>query len=370
MYKYYDKPLIYVSCLLIWIGTATVYSATNFDLDYLTKQLIAVLASLVVFAFIVMIPIEKIQYYARYGFLAALIIGIAVLLPTIGHTVNGSTRWISIGGFTIHTGELIKLFSIPYLASYISRNRETILSTKLRVFRPLLMLCVLCVLLLQQPDFGGGVVLLISIVGTLFLSGAPLLSFVAIFVGSIVSIIFLALSSPYRVARITSFLDPWSDPFNSGYQLTQSLIAFGRGELFGLGYGASIQKLGYLPEAHQDFIFAIFTEEFGALGAIGLMLLVLFVAYRIFHIGRLAVNAGSWFAGSLAFFTAISIACSAIFHIGVNVGVLPTKGLGLPFISYGRNSLVVTLILIAIIIRLDLERKAGTLPIRLRSRII
>lgn len=358
LFSYSDKPLVYTSFLLILVGTASIYSATNFDLQLLTKHLIAVCISIFSFILAVLIPTPILQKYSKYAFIIAVLICIANFSP-LGLSVNGAIIGIKIGEVVIHTGEFIKLCSILYLANFIVENRETMLSTSFGVYRPLITLSLLCLFLwVQQSDFAGSIILFISIVGTLFLTGAPLLAFVGILIFTVLPVYIFIVIAPYRMASLTAFTDPWSDPFIYGYQLTHSLIAFGRGELFGLGYGSSIQKLSYLPESHGDFILAVFAEEFGAMGAICLMVLLLFVASRILHIGRIATIAGNWFAGSLAYFTAILFASSILFNYGVNVGVLPTRGISLPFVSFDPYNLLLISVLIGFLVRIDIEYKA------------
>ncbi|MGD8642349.1 MAG: putative lipid II flippase FtsW, partial [Gammaproteobacteria bacterium] len=266
--------------------------------------------------------------------------------------VNGSTRWLSLGVLNVQPSELIKLFVVVFLSSYLVRRGEEVRTTVKGFLKPMLILGIIGILLLLEPDFGSGVVIAFTTMGLMFLGGVRLWQFGVLMLLMATSLVMLAYSSPYRVERLTSFLNPWADPFDSGFQLTQALIAFGRGEWIGVGLGHSVQKLFYLPEAHTDFLFAVISEELGLVG--GLLVIGLFavVVYRAFHIGHAALCNDDRFAGYLAFGIGLLIGFQALINIGVNMGILPTKGLTLPLMSYGGSSMIATCVACAMLLRI------------------
>jgi cell division protein FtsW len=282
---------------------------------------------------------------------------IAVLIPGIGKTVNGSTRWISLGFFTLQGSEFVKLFSIVYIAGYLVRRKEDIHQSMAGFVKPLMLIGLMVLLLLEQPDFGASVVIMASVMGMIFLAGVPFRHFLPI-----ISIFFaltfvIARWQPYRLERLTSFADPWAHQFDGGYQLTQALIAFGRGEWFGLGLGNSIQKLFFLPEAHTDFLFSILGEELGVFGA-GFLVFVFFsLVIRALIIGRRAQQMDMEFHAYLAYGVALLLGIQAAINIGVNIGLLPTKGLTLPLVSFGGNSLIVSCMLVGMLLRVEYETR-------------
>jgi cell division protein FtsW len=266
---------------------------------------------------------------------------VLVLIPGLGRVVNGSSRWLSLGGVSLQISEFAKLGVIIYLASYIVRYDEAIKTQIKSVLHPLLLIGFICILLILEPDFGTTVVITMTSMGLLFLAGMPLWQFVVL--GSILGVGFfgLAISAPYRLERLTAFLDPWADQYDTGYQLTQALIAFGRGEWFGVGLGSSVQKLFYLPEAHTDFVFAVLAEELGLVGAVLTILLYVALLWRGFSIGYFAEKRNEKFSAFICYGICLWIGLQTFINVGVNTGLLPTKGLTLPFISYGGNSLMV-----------------------------
>ena len=280
---------------------------------------------------------------------------VLVLIPGIGKQVNGSIRWLGFGPINLQPSELIKLFVVVYLAGYLVRRGEAVSSSAHAFFKPMGILAVIALLLLMEPDFGATVVILTTTLGMMFLGGVRLWQFGMLIAFASVAMAVLALSSPYRLQRLSTFLNPWADPFNSGFQLTQALIAFGRGEWFGVGLGGSIQKLFYLPEAHTDFLFAVLAEELGLFGAVTVIALFALLIWRAFSIGRVAEQAGNRFAAMLAYGLGMWIALQAFINIGVNMGVLPTKGLTLPLMSYGGSSIVASCIAIALLMRVNYE---------------
>ncbi|MAZ06528.1 MAG: putative lipid II flippase FtsW [Halomonas sp.] len=315
--------------------------------------------------------------FAGLGFLAALVavnvpvawwersgwlllgIGLLVLvlvLTPLGRTVNGSTRWIPFGLFNVQVSEVAKLCLIAYLAGYVVRRREELLNTWAGFLKPLVVLGLASVLLVIQPDFGATVVLVTAAAGMIFLSGVRLSRFVPLIGTLVVLGAILIVTQPYRLKRVVSYLDPWKDQFDSGYQLTQSLIAFGRGDWGGVGLGNSIQKLFYLPEAHTDFIFAIIAEEFGLLGSLLVLSLFTLLVITGFVIARRAENAGMPFAACFAYGLTLLVGLQAGINMAVSTGLLPTKGLTLPLVSYGGSSLMITCVSIGILARVEMER--------------
>ena len=289
--------------------------------------------------------------------LTAFALLLAVLVPGVGTQVNGSVRWLNTGLFRLQVSEPAKLMILLYLASYLNRYGEEVRTQLSGFIKPLALLGLAAILLLLEPDFGATVVMLATAMGIIFIAGARLWQFGGMLGLGGVSLAGLAVSSPYRMERLTTFLNPWADPFNSGFQLTQSLIAIGRGEWFGVGLGASIQKLFYLPEAHTDFVFAVLAEELGLLGVCVVIALYAVVVWRAFVIAIQAEKAGNGFASLLAHGIGIWIGLQAFINMGVNMGLLPTKGLTLPLMSYGGSSMVVVCAAIALLLRVDHETR-------------
>jgi cell division protein FtsW len=278
-----------------------------------------------------------------------------VLLPGIGKQVNGSMRWLGFGPFGLQVSEFVKLTMIVYLSGYLVRQEKQVQNQIRGFLKPLMVLAVITFLLLREPDFGAATVILITSLGMLFLAGVRIWQFIILLSGVAIILGVLAISSPYRLARLTTFLNPWANQFDSGYQLTQSLIAFGRGGWFGVGLGESIQKLFYLPEGHTDFLFAVLTEELGLIGGLFVILLFSLLVWRALTIGYHCFNIGQFFSAYLAYGIGLNIALQVMINIGVNTGVLPTKGLTLPLMSYGGSSLLITCTLLALLLRIDYE---------------
>ena len=280
-----------------------------------------------------------------------------VLVPGIGRTVNGSRRWLSLGPIGIQVSELAKVTMILYLSGYLVRQQSSVRQSVLGFIRPMIVLGVVAVLLLCEPDFGATVVISGTVMAMLFLSGVKLRYFLGIVLVVGFCLIFLAVSSPYRVARLTAFLNPWADQFNSGYQLTQSLIAFGRGGWLGTGLGDGVQKSFYLPESHTDFLFAVLAEELGLVGILLVLTLYSILVFRGFVIGLTAYNKERLFAAYTAYGITFWLGLQAAINMGVNAGLLPTKGLTLPLLSYGGASVVVNCMAIALLLRIDHENR-------------
>ena len=304
------------------------------------------------------LPLPRWQALGPVIFLSAGVLLVAVLVPGLGHAVNGSSRWIGFGGVYFQPSELMKLCMVVFMAAYLARHGDAVRTSLQGFGKPLLLLLGVAGLLMLEPDFGSTAVLAATVLGLLFLAGMRLWPF-ALLAGVIgAGLVTLALAAPYRLERLTSFMNPWADPFNSGFQLTQALIAFGRGGWFGVGLGGSVQKLNYLPEAHTDFVFAVLAEELGLLGSVLVLGLFALVIARAWLVAARAERSGNAFAAYLAYGIALWLGLQAIVNIGVNMGVLPTKGLTLPLLSYGGSSQVITLIACALLLRVDYETRS------------
>jgi cell division protein FtsW len=282
-----------------------------------------------------------------------------VLIPGVGVKVNGSRRWLSLGPMTLQASEFAKLTLIVYLAGYLQRREAQVRSEWQGFVKPMAMIFAVTLLLLMEPDFGATVVTVGTAFGMLFLAGVKIGHFLLVMLGSAGALAILVISEPYRVQRLTAYTDPWADQFNTGYQLTQSLIAFGRGEWFGVGLGNSVQKLFYLPEAHTDFVFAIWAEETGLVGALLVVVLFLVLVYRVFQVARLSQRVGDLFGAHICHGVALVFAAQAFINIGVSTGLLPTKGLTLPLVSYGGSSLIVSCCMLALVLRVELQCRIG-----------
>jgi cell division protein FtsW len=324
----------------------------------------ALAAALVTYTLVPLALLERLRMLALVAAVAVLVL---VLMPGIGREVNGSQRWIALPGFSIQASELAKLGYLIWLAGYINLRRDALTQSWQAFLTPLGVFAGLALLLLLEPDFGAAVVLGIATLGMLFMAGVPMLRFLSIALAVVAMAGMVALLQPYRVARLMSFLDPWADQFGSGYQLTQSLIAFGRGHLDGVGLGNSVQKLFYLPEAHTDFVFAVTAEEFGLIGSATIITLFMLVCWRIFRLAFQLLDKGQMFSGQLVLGIGLVLATQAFINMGVNMGMLPTKGLTLPLVSYGGSSLLVTGVMIALVLRIGTEA-TPVAPVRRRER--
>lgn len=359
----YDRTLVWLSISLAMIGFVMVTSASmpvaqrlaqdpflfaKRDALYLTLAFCVSLITL-------RVPMALWQRYSPLLLLLSLILLIVVLV--VGSSVNGASRWISLGPLRIQPAELAKLALFCYLSSYLVRKVEEVRNSFWGFCKPMGVMVLLAVLLLAQPDLGTVVVLFVTTLGVLFLAGAKLWQFLAIIGSGIFAVVLLVIAEPYRMKRVTSFLRPWDDPFGSGYQLIQSLMAYGRGDLWGQGLGNSVQKLEYLPEAHTDFIFAILGEELGFVGVVSVLLMIFFLAFRAMAIGKNALEVEQRFSGFLACAIGIWFSFQAVINVGAAAGVLPTKGLTLPLISYGGSSLLVMTTAIVILLRIDYETR-------------
>lgn len=361
----YDKWLIILVLALLVFGLLMVASASIEISDqrlhqpfyYFYRQFALLLLGVLLGGFIVQF---EIAFWERMGgvlLLATCCALVLVLLPGIGHSVNGSMRWLSLGFMNIQASEIAKFAIVIYLAGYLTRRNTEIKMSLTGFLKPLGILAFVAALLLKEPDFGATVVVMTTALGMMFLAGMRLRHFSILFILVLIALSILAISAPYRLHRLTSFLNPWANPFDSGYQLTQSLIAFGRGGWFGVGLGKGIQKLFYLPEAHTDFLFAVIAEEFGLIGMLIVLALFTFLVARILYIGRRAQVLGQHFAAYIAYGFGLWIAIQFMVSIGVNSGMLPTKGLTLPLMSYGGSSMLMNCVVIALLLRIDYENR-------------
>jgi cell division protein FtsW len=368
----YDRWLILTLVSIIGLGLLMIASASIETSDqqlhqpfyYFYRQSVYLIVGIVLGTVIIQFEIavwEKISGVLLVGTMLMLAL---VLFPGIGHSVNGSARWIGLGPIGIQVSEMAKFAMIIYMASYLLRNNEEIQSKFIAFLKPMGIVAVVALLLLREPDFGATVVIVATTLGMMFFAGMSLRNFVLLLAAVLVGLAVIAISEPYRLLRLTSFLNPWANPFSSGYQLTQSLIAFGRGGWLGVGLGNSIQKLFYLPEAHTDFIFAVIAEELGLIGMLVVIGLFAFLVLRIFTIGRRAQKLGQHFAGFMAYGFGLWIAIQFSVSMGVNTGLLPTKGLTLPLMSYGGSSMLVNCITIAVLLRIDYENRMLALGLR------
>jgi len=362
-----DAVLIFIVLSLLCIGLVMVASAsisvadskTSTAFFYFYRQLIFAVIGL--FAVMMIFKI-RLVYWEKSGMaLLALsfVMVVLVLIPGIGKTVNGSTRWIPIGVLNLQVSEVVKLFLMVYVAGYLVRHGEQVRSSLWGFIKPMIMVGLVCLFLLLEPDFGASVVIMVTVLGMTFLAGVRFTQFAAVITlfGSAAAL--LIITSPYRLQRLTAFVNPWADPFDSGFQLTQSLIAIGSGGWSGVGLGSSVQKLFYLPEAHTDFLFAVLAEELGLIGVIVVISLYAALVFRTFMIARKAESCGNQFAAYLSYGIGIWLGLQAFINIGVNMGVLPTKGLTLPLMSYGGSSLIVVCASIGLLLRISYECSNG-----------
>lgn len=359
----YDKLFLILLMVILCFGLVMVTSASvpvaarlfDNELHFTIRHLVYIGIGVGLSIIVLSVPVQWWHNSNLLLLIAGVVLLVAVLI--VGKNVNGSTRWLSVGPIGIQAAEPAKLFFFVYLASYLVRRHEQVRENFKGFLKPLIMLVVFAGLLLMQPDLGTVIVMFATTVALLFLAGARIWQFILLIATGLILISGLIFYSEYRWKRVTAFLDPWDDPFGSGYQLTQSLMAFGRGSWFGQGLGNSILKLEYLPEAHTDFILAVIAEETGFVGVTILLALLFTLVYRALRIGQRALAKDMSFHGFLAYALAIWIGFQSAVNIGVATGALPTKGLTLPFVSSGGSSLVVMLIAAALLIRIDFEAR-------------
>jgi cell division protein FtsW len=367
----YDKWLIAAVVSLVIIGLMMVASSSvmvstrlyHQPFHFLIRQVCYLLLGLF-FAMLVMRTDTSLwEKYSMSLLFVCLLLLVLVLIPGIGRVVNGSRRWLSMGPIGIQVSELSKMIMILYVAGYLVRQEKKVAQSIFGFLRPMLVLAVVAILLLLEPDFGATVVIAFTVMAMLFLTGVKLRYYLGLLFLVAICLICLAFSSPYRVARLTAFLNPWADQFNSGYQLTQSLIAFGRGGWSGVGLGDGVQKLFYLPEAHTDFLFAVLAEELGLLGVLLVLCLYSILVFRGMVIGFNAYLQGRLFTAYTAYGITFWLGLQAAINMGVNAGLLPTKGLTLPLLSYGGASIVMNCVVIALLLRIDHENRWQSLGI-------
>ncbi|TVO70796.1 putative lipid II flippase FtsW [Sedimenticola selenatireducens] len=355
-----DYPLIFAAVGLLGLGLVMVASAsmhriTDAPFYFINRHLIAIALGFVGSLIITQIPVAQWERSGPVLYFVGLFLLMLVLVPGVGREANGATRWIPLGPFNLQSSEFMKLFMVVYIAGYLVRRQLEVALSVWGFIKPMLLLVVACSLIMVQPDFGTTTVILATAMGMLFLGGVPLWQF-AILIGLAgTSLVGLVLLSPYRLQRVTAFLDPWADVENSGYQLAQALIAFGRGEWFGVGLGSGIQKQFYLPEAHTDFLMAVIGEEFGLFGTLVVIALFAVIVWRAFRTGMRAERVNQKFAAYVAYGLGLWLGMQAFINMGVNVGLLPTKGLTLPLMSYGGNSIIVAMLVVAMLVRIDYE---------------
>jgi len=301
------------------------------------------------------VPLSFWEKHRGKIFLLAIFLLIAVLI--FGREINGSKRWLPLVVMNFQPSEFMKLAIVVFMAGYLDRHSSAVKESFEAVIRLALPFGLMAILLLMEPDYGSTLVIAVIITGMLLIAGAPWRYFVLTVLPMVTILVALVVTSKYRMARISSFLDPWQDPFGTGYQLTQALIASGSGNWFGSGLGASVQKMLYLPDAHTDFLFSIYAEEFGFIGVIFLIALYIGILYRLFRIGHKALQANHFFGGMISYGIGIWIILQAGINIGVNLGAFPTKGLTLPFMSYGGSSVLLLSIALAIVFRVDYETR-------------
>ena len=359
----YDRQLLALALSLMSVGLVIVASASitegvslqNDAFFFVKRHLIFLVLCLLCAVGTLYVPV---RYWQQWGG-QLLIFSILMLLLVLvaGHSVNGAKRWLPLGPFNLQPAETAKLVLITYLSGYLMRSIDEVRGQFSGFVKPLALVFCMALLLLAQPDLGSVVVLFVTTLGLLFLAGARVVQFALMILMGVAALVMLILFEPYRMRRVTSFMDPWADPFGSGYQLTQSLMAFGRGGFLGQGLGNSVQKLEYLPEAHTDFVFAILGEELGYLGVLVVLALQLALVIKALQIGRKALSEQKQFEGYVGCGIGIWFGFQTVINVGAAAGMLPTKGLTLPLVSYGGSSLIAMSIAVALLLRIDFEMR-------------
>ncbi|MGB0204600.1 MAG: putative lipid II flippase FtsW [Neptuniibacter sp.] len=365
----FDPWVLSCAASLILIGFIMISSAsldvalknTGTPYFYVIRQAVFIAIAITGALIVWRIPLSFWERTGHWWMIGAGVLLILVLIPGIGKVVNGSRRWLPLGPINLQASEVAKFCMVMYMGGYLVRRLDEVRTSWKGIAKPTLPLGIFCVLLYFEPDFGALVVLMGTVMGMIFLGGMRFSQFLMVISGVIALLVAVVGLQPYRMARLQSFLDPWSDPFGTGYQLSQAQIAFGRGEWFGTGLGNSVQKLFYLPEAHTDFVFSVMAEELGFIGVTALIAIFAVLIVRIFRIGRRAEKVKQFFNAYVCYGFAIILAGQALINIGVNVGALPTKGLTLPLVSYGGSSLLVSCAMLAVILRVDYEYKLSSM---------
>jgi cell division protein FtsW len=360
---HFDPLLVIVSASLLAIGYVMMASSslhlgikeTGNSLHYPIRQSLHIALGLILGICVALTPIRVWEKSGQWLFIFGILLLIVVLVPGLGVKVNGSTRWLSIFGMRVQVSEVVKFFSVIYMAGYVTRHQESIRKSIFALFKPIILFSGACILLLMEPDFGSAVVIMIIAMGIMFLAGARLSPFIILLSSGSVLAALLVYFEPYRMKRVTSFLNPWADAKDTGYQLVHALISFGRGEWVGVGLGSGIQKLFYLPEAHTDFLFSVIAEELGLLGVLTVIGLFALLVWRTFEIAAAAEKADERFSAFIAYGLGIWFGFQSFVNMGVNMGILPTKGLTLPLMSYGGGSMMIMCCAIALIFRIQSE---------------
>ena len=345
---------------ILMVASSSIMMSTSHyhqPFHFLIRQATYLFAGIIMALGVIRIEMNVWQRISIPLLLICILLLILVLIPGIGRSVNGSRRWLSFGPIGIQVSEIAKLSIIFYISGYLVRQQKNVTHTIRGFINPMMVLGIFAFLLMLEPDFGATVVISGTVMALLFLAGVKIRYYLTLLSLVTAALAGLAISSPYRIARLTAFLNPWADQFNSGYQLTQSLIAFGRGGWLGVGFGESVQKLFYLPEAHTDFLFAVLAEETGLLGIVVVLILYSILIYRGIKIAYVAYMQELFFAAWTAYGLTFWLGLQAFINMGVNAGLLPTKGLTLPFLSYGGASIVINCIVIALLIRIDYENR-------------
>jgi cell division protein FtsW len=362
-----DFPMLAGCLALLGLGLVMITSASSEvaaaqsgnPLYMMIRHVIYLVLGLGACGVTLLIPIATWQRLGWWMLMGAFGLLIAVLVPGIGREVNGSMRWIGFSFFNVQPSEIAKVFVVIFLAGYLIRRQTEVRETWMGFFKPFIVLLPMAFLLLMEPDFGATVVMMGAAAAMLFLGGVGLFRFGLMVMLAVGAVFVLVQAQPYRMARLITFTDPWSDQFGSGYQLTQALIAFGRGQWQGVGLGNSVQKQFYLPEAHTDFVFSVLAEELGVVGSLCTVALFMFVCVRGLYIGLWAERAKQYFAAYVAYGLSFLWIGQFLINIGVNVGLLPTKGLTLPFLSYGGSSLVICCACLGLLLRIEWESRAA-----------
>ena len=369
-----DMAMVLLALALLLVGLVAISSASIEYADwhyqnawYHTQRHLIYLVAGVTVAVVVYCIKPQFWFDTGWAWLfIALALLILVLIPGIGREVNGSQRWLPLGAFTLQPSEFAKLAVVVYLAGYMVRREHEVRHQWQGFLKPMAVLFATTLLLMIEPDFGATVIVAATAFGMLFLAGVKLGHFLIVTLGALAALLVLVVSEPYRVKRLTAYTDPWADPYDTGFQLTQSLIAFGRGEWLGVGLGNSVQKLFYLPEAHTDFVFSIWAEETGFVGSVAVIALYAALIGRILWAGRRAQSANNPFGAYICYGVALVFSGQAFVNMGVSSGLLPTKGLTLPFVSYGGTSLIVCCAMLALVLRIDHDNRL--VPTKKRAR--
>lgn len=362
-----DGLLMFACFSLLIIGFVMVISASlhlgvkmvNDTSHYPFKQFVHIALGLVAAGFVMKVPIQTWEKWSKFLFIIGIVLLLVVLIPGVGIKVNGSIRWLSVFGLRVQVSEVMKLISVVYMAGYITRHADHIRRSEFSLVKPMMWLAVACGLLLKEPDLGSAVVIVVIAMGMMYLAGARISQFVALTALLSVAVYFSIVLFAFRLKRVLSFSDPFADAKDTGFQLSQALISFGRGEFWGVGLGNGIQKLFYLPEAHTDFIFSVLGEELGLVGVITIIGLFTILVCRAFAIGELAQKRDEKFSALIAYGLAIWFGFQAFINMGVNMGIMPTKGLTLPLMSYGGGSMIVMCGAMALLFRIQYELNAN-----------